>query len=176
MDFDSFSHGQIRSKLWLANRIDSYLGKKVVILGSWHNILSFIFKIRGCTSHFTGIDINPEVKNIADKICNTWMIDGSVENLTGDANNISIDYDTIINCSSEHMTTEWFDKIKPGTLICIQSSNMVDPGHPWYIVTPSPNIESFKQKYNLSETLFLDTLRIQYDGWGYDRYMIIGYK
>ena len=54
MDFDSFSHGQIRSKLWLANRIDPYMGKKAVILGSWHNITAFILKIRGVTGHFTG--------------------------------------------------------------------------------------------------------------------------
>ena len=176
MDFDSFSHGQIRSKLWLANRIDPYMGKNVVILGSWHNIMAFILKVRGSTSHFTGIDVNPEVKNVADKICDTWRIDGSVENITGDATNIPVEYDTVINCSSEHMTTEWFDNLKPGTLVCIQSSNVIDPNHPWYVITPSPDIESFKQKYNLSTTLFCDTLRIQYNDWGYDRYMLIGYK
>jgi hypothetical protein len=53
---------------------------------------------------------------------------------------------------------------------------MIDPNDPWYIVTASPDIESFKQKYNLSTTLFLDTLRIQYSDWGYDRYMLIGIK
>lgn len=176
MDFDSFSHGQIRSKMWLADNLEPHIGKNVVILGSWHNITSFIFKIRGNKSNFIGIDVDPEVKLIADKICDAWRLDGSVINVTNNANNIQAEYDTVINCSSEHMSTEWFNNIKKGTLVCIQSSNMIDPNHPWYIVTASPDIESFKQKYNLSTTLFLDTLRIQYDGWGYDRYMLIGYK
>ena len=105
-----------------------------------------------------------------------WYVEGSVENITSDANNITVPYDVVINCSSEHMTTEWFDNIKPGTLVCIQSSNMTDTGEPWFIKTASPDIESFKQKYNLSTTLFCDTLRIQYDSWGYDRYMLIGIK
>jgi hypothetical protein len=176
MNFDSFSHGQIKSKLWLVENLEPHIGKNVVVLGSWHNITSFIFKVRGNKSHFIGLDIDPEVKTIADKICDTWRIEGSVTNLTRDAKKIPIDYDTVINCSSEHMTTEWFDNIKQGTLVCIQSSSIVDPNHPWYIVTASPDIDSFKQKYNLSKTLFCDTLRIQYGGWGYDRYMLIGYK
>jgi hypothetical protein len=176
MNFDSFSHGQMKSKLWLAENLEPHIGKNVVVLGSWYNITSFIFKVRGNKSHFTGIDIDPEVKPIADRICDTWRIEGSVSNFTGDAKKIKVEYDTIINCSSEHMTTEWFDNVKSGTLVCIQTSNLVDPNHPWYVVTPSTDIESFKQKYNLSKTLFLDTLRIQYGGWGYDRYMLIGYK
>jgi hypothetical protein len=135
-----------------------------------------MLKCRGSNSNFIGIDIDSEVIPVADKISNTWIIEGSVRNMTGDSKNITVDYDTVINCSSEHMTTEWFDNIKQGTLVCIQSSNMIDPNDPWYIVTASPDIESFKQKYNLSSTLFIDTLRIQYSDWGYDRYMLIGIK
>jgi hypothetical protein len=74
------------------------------------------------------------------------------------------------------MTTEWFDAIKPGTLVCIQSSDVTDPEYPWLIKTASADIESFKQKYNLSKALFCDTLRIQYGDWGYDRFMLIGVK
>jgi hypothetical protein len=176
MNYDAFSHGQIKSKLWLAEKIEPYIGKDVIVLGSWYNLTTFMLKCRGSNSNFIGIDIDSEVIPIADKICNTWIIDGSVRNMTGDSKNITVDYDTVINCSSEHMTTEWFDNIKQGTLVCIQSSNMIDPNDPWYIVTASPDIESFKQKYNLSSTLFIDTLRIQYSDWGYDRYMLIGIK
>jgi hypothetical protein len=177
MNFDSFSHGQMKSKLWLAEKLEPYqLGNNIVILGSWYNLTALILKTRNYPGKIVGIDIDPDVKSIADKVCNMWVIEGSVENITGDANNITVPYDTIINCSSEHMTTEWFDGIKPGTLVCIQSSNVTDPEYPWLIKTASPDIESFKQKYNLSTTLFCDTLTIQYGGWGYDRYMLIGIK
>ena len=176
MNYDAFSHGQIKSKIWLAEKLEPHIGKDVVVLGSWYNLTAFMLKCRGSNSNFIGIDIDSEVVPIADKICNTWIIEGSVRNMLGDAKNIDVNYDTVINCSSEHMTTEWFDNVKQGTLVCIQSSNIVDPNHPWYIVTESPDINSFKQKYNLSSTLFIDTLRIQYSDWGYDRYMLIGIK
>lgn len=176
MDFDSFSHGQIKSKVWLAENLEQHIGKHVAVLGSWYNLTAFILKCRGVKSNITGIDINPEVKNIADKICDYWRIEGSVSNITENALELPLEYDTVINCSSEHMTTEWFDNIKQGALVCIQTSNITDANEPWFIVTPSPDIDSFRQKYNLSTTLFLDTLRIQYGDWGYDRYMLIGYK
>lgn len=177
MNYDAFSHGQMKSKLWLAEKLEPYLYKEnVVVLGSWYNVTALVLKSRGHTGKIYGIDIDPEVKPIADSICNMWVIEGSVENITSDANNITVPYTTVINCSSEHMTTEWFDAIKPGTLVCIQSSSITDPEYPWLIVTASPDIESFKQKYNLSKTFLCDTLKVQYDSWGYDRFMLIGIK
>jgi hypothetical protein len=53
---------------------------------------------------------------------------------------------------------------------------MIDTNAPWYIKTPHPSMESFREKYLLSRTLFAGTKRIQYADWGYDRYMIIGFK
>jgi SAM-dependent methyltransferase len=177
MNYDAFSHGQMKSKLWLVQKLEPYLiDENIVVLGSWYNTTALVLKCRNYNGKIYGIDIDPDVKSIADKICDQWVIEGSVVNITGDASNIPVSYDTVINCSSEHMTTEWFDNIKPGTLVCIQSSNVTESGDPWYIKTASPDIDSFKQKYNLSKTLFCDTLRIQYDNWGYDRYMLIGVK
>lgn len=176
-DYTSFSHGQIKSKLWLAEKIEKFsLGNDIVVLGSWYNLTAFVLKSRGVSGKITGIDIDPKVKPIADKICDLWLIDGTVENITGDAKNITVPYNTIINCSSEHMSTEWFDNIDDGTLVCIQSSNITDPNDPWFITTASPTIESFKEKYKCSAVLDCDTLRIQYGDWGYDRYMLIGIK
>lgn len=176
MNFDSFSHGQVKSKIWLAENIENHIGQNTVILGSWYNVMGLILKTRGYQGNITGIDSNPDVKDIANKICSLWYIEGSVNNITMDATNIELNYDTVINCSSEHMSTDWYNNVQQGALVCIQSSNITDANDPWFIVTPSPNIDSFRQKYNLSTTLFLDTLRIQYGDWGYDRYMLIGYK
>lgn len=177
MNFDSFSHGQMKSKLWLAEKLEQCnLGDNIVVLGSWYNLTALVLKMHNYSGKIIGIDIDPEVKTIADKLCDMWVIEGSVENITGDSTSIDVPYETVINCSSEHMTTDWFDNIREGTLVCIQSSNVTDPEYPWLIKTASPDIESFKQKYNLSTTLFCDTLRIQYNDWGYDRYMLIGIK
>jgi hypothetical protein len=178
MNYDSFSHGQIKSKLWLCEKLEPYIAnKKIVVLGGWYNIIAFMLLSRGNhIEKITSIDVDTSVAPIANKINDLWVIEGIVENITGNANNIPVQHDVIINCSSEHMDIDWFDQIRPGTIVCIQSSNIIDPNDPWFIKTASPDIESFKQKYNLSKTLFCDTLRIQYDSWGYDRYMIIGIK
>jgi hypothetical protein len=178
MNFDSFSHGQIKSKLWLCDKIEPYLNNSnIVILGGWYNVLSFLLLSRNNSiNKITSIDIDPTTKDIADKITDLWRYENKVENIVADALDIEIQYDTVINCSSEHMTTDWFNKIKDGTLVCIQSSNMTDVNEPWNIVTPSTDLQSFKDKYMLSKTMFLDTLRIQYNNFGYDRYMLVGIK
>lgn len=176
MDLSSFSHGQIKSKIWLAENLEKYLGKNIAILGSWYNLTAFILKTRGYKGTILGIDKDPSVKEIANLICSCWYIAGEIDNITGDATEIPLTHETIINCSSEHMSAEWYNNVSPGCLVCIQSSNIVDEKDPWFVVNPSTTIESFAEKYQMSQTLFLDTLRIQYSDWGYDRYMLIGYK
>lgn len=180
MNYDAFSHGQIKSKLWLCEKIEPHLvrNNQIVILGGWYNVLAFMLMTRNIhnINKITSIDIDSTVKPIADKVCELWRIEGSVENITGDANNITVSYDTVINCSSEHMSTEWFEGVKMGSVVCIQSSDVVDTEYPWLVTNPSPTIDSFKEKYKLSTTLFCDTLRIQNGAWGYNRFMIIGIK
>jgi len=183
MNFDSFSHGQIKSKLWLCESLENHIPNNatIALLGGWYNLLGFIMLARNShkISSILNIDIESSAIDIANKINNGWMIGvgAKINNIVADACSYNYQgFDVVINCSTEHMSTEWFNNVSYGTLVCIQSSNIVDPNDPWHIVTPSPDIESFKQKYNLSTTLFIDTMRIQYGDWGYDRYMLIGYK
>ena len=184
MNYDAFSHGQIKSKLWLCEQIEPYLeNANVIILGSWYNILAFMMLTR-CQHKYnqiTGIDLDQSCAPIANKLCDAWIVDqydAKVKNVHGFADNA--DYfgvSLVINCSAEHFTDQsWFDKIPAGMLVCIQSSNMTDPAAPWLITNPSPTLASFISKYNLTTTYMADTMRIQYDQWGYDRYMIIGIK
>ena len=74
------------------------------------------------------------------------------------------------------MSDKWFDKVKQGTLVCIQSSDVTDEYYPWLVTNPNPDIETFKNKYPLSHTMFLDNRNIQYGNWGYNRFMLIGIK
>lgn len=184
MDYTAFSHGQVHSKIWLCEHLEPHIpvNSRITILGSWYNITAFMLLTRNPTSYksITGFDINPDAISIANRVCEAWIVNESiVQNNVGDANDA--DYtatDVIINTSPEHMIhTNWFDNIPLGKLVCLQSSNVTDQNDPWLVVNPSTSLDAFKQKYPLSSMLFCDTLRIQYsNGWGYDRYMVIGIK
>lgn len=181
-NLDCFSHGQIASKLWLCETLEPLIKDKasVLILGSWINVLGFMLLTRNPSkySNILGIDKDNSVIKLADKVNNYWFIKGILRNLNYDANTINKQgYDVVINCSSEHMeSTEWFDSISNGTLVCVQSSNSTDKNDPWLIENPSTTIESFMEKYPLTNIKFAGTLPIRYNDWGYDRYMIIGIK
>ena len=183
MNYDAFSHGQIKSKLWLLENLEFLMDYKssVAILGAWYNVLGFMMMVRR-PKHYkeiVGYDINPEVKEIADKLNNAFTFDPNIiGNITRDANGIVYrGIDVVINCSPEHFENDtWFNKIPFGTVVAIQSSDMTETGDPWFIKQPNPNIDAFRSRYHLSKTYVCDTMRIQYDDWGYNRFMLIGIK
>ena len=183
MNYDAFSHGQVKSKLWLCEELEKHIPSKsnVKILGSWYNVLAFMLLTRNPNNYqcIEGIDINPEVQPIANKLCNYWEIEGNtVKNTLGDANNVDYtNVQVVINCSPEHMkNTAWYENIPNGTLVCIQSISITDPAYPWLITTPHHGLDDMKTKYPMDHIKYDGQIRIQYDAWGYDRYMLIGIK
>jgi hypothetical protein len=183
INFDAFSHGQIASKLWLLEHLERYLAKDsmIAIVGSWYNLLAFMMLTRKPAhyQHILGVDIDSEATKVADKLCNYWNFDDTskVTNLTRDAGDEDYSgYDCVINCSVEHMPNDWFNRVSTGTLVCIQSSDVLDPAYPWLISNPNPDMETLIKKYPLSQYHFVDTQVIKYDNWGYKRFMIIGVK
>lgn len=178
-DWDSFSHGQILSKLWLCETLEQFLPTdgSIAILGSWYNILGFMLRVRGNQQTITAYDLDPTATEIADKITNCWSMSGPIINKTADVNNVDLGtYQIIINTSCEHMSSNWFTSIKPGTLVCLQSSNLDIVNDPWFISNPSTTWESFDKKFPMAQTVYQDKLPIDYATWGYERYMKIGYK
>ena len=181
-NLDSFSHGQIKSKLWLCEQLEPYIpvNSNLLILGSWLNILGFMLLTRKPNhyNHVKGIDIDKESADLANKICSYWYIEGIQRSAVDNANTFDMrGFATVINCSSEHMDNfDWFNNIPAGTLVCIQSSNVTDTKDPWFITNPSPTFEVFMKKYPLTDTKFSGILPIRYNDWGYDRYMLIGIK
>lgn len=184
MNYNAFSHGQTVSKVWLCEHLEPHLPEKAIVsvLGCWYNVLSFIMLSRDSNryQYILGIDIDPEVIPIADKICCGWMIgnDSKVQHIVSDANTYDLHgFNVVINCSPEHMiSNDWFNNIKDGTLVCIQTSNMDSTDDDWKIVNPSRTMEEFTKKYPLSSTLVSTVKDIQYNDWGYQRYMLIGIK
>jgi hypothetical protein len=126
-----------------------------------------------------GIDTDAEAVNVADKLCETWIIEKKLRNIVADANTYNLQGpNVIINCSPEHMdSVDWLKNIVKGPLVCIQSSDMKNDGEIWDIKQYTATIENFVSKYQLETVLFCDTLQIRYENTkGYDRFMMIGKK
>ena len=183
MNYDSFSHGQILSKIWLCEQLEPHVPKntKAAILGSWYNVLAFMMLTRRSDLYqfISGIDHDHLATDIADKICNAWTFGDNpkVTNITSDVSEYDyIEFNLVINCSVEHMSIDWFDLIPVGTTVCIQSSNVSDATYPWYVSNPNINQEILAKKYPLSQTLFSGEKEFNYGDWGYKRFMLIGIK
>lgn len=184
MDLNAFSHGQIQSKQWLCESLEPYIPKKsrVAILGCWYNVLGLMMLTRSASRYqsILGIDIDPDAISMADRICQGWMIGNTakLENRQGDANTYNLQgYNVVINCSPEHMEKkDWFDNIDCGSLVCLQTSNLDLTEDLWKIVNPTYTLDGFKKKYSLSNIIIEDTLDIDYETWGYKRFMLIGTK
>lgn len=180
-DYNAFSHGQIQSKVWLCENLEPYLPPyaQVAIIGSWYNTLGFIMLARNEKKYqmIMGIDKDQESVNTANHIVNAWMIgtDFKARNSCSDIESTDLRlYNVIVNTSCEHMSNEWYQKITPYQLVCIQSSDMVtdDPG--WNITNPNPTMEEFKKKYPMSEILFEGEKLFNYGHLVYNRFMLIG--
>jgi len=184
MDYLAFSHGQTQSKQWLCESLEPYLPNQstIAILGSWYNLLGFMILTRAHTKcqSILGIDIDPEVIDVANKVCQGWMIggDAKLNNQVADANQFNLEgFNVVINCSPEHMEkSEWFNNIVSGTLVCLQTSNVDIADDIWKISNPTRSLEEFKNKYPLSTMIMSGTKDITYADWGYQRYMLIGVK
>jgi len=188
MDFSAFSHGQIQSKLWLCESLEPLLSEKpqsVAIIGSWYNVLAFMLLARNqdLYNHIDGYDVDIESISKSNQINDAWMInkDQKVSNICKDAKDVDYkSYDVIVSTSVEDIGIDWYDLVPEGKLICLQTINLspeIKNQYPnWIIRNHIPDMETFKQKYPLSNILFEGCRTYDYDHLKYDRYMLIGKK
>lgn len=183
-DLTSFSHGQIKSKLWLCDKIKEFLPNdaNVWILGSWYNVLGCMLFIKHPEkiNFVTGIDVDQDAIDTAEKITSYWYIEGKANNICTNANEYTVpggESNVIINCSPEHFESKlWFDNLPENTIVCIQSSNITDPKEPWIIKQPSASFDDFLNNYPLTHKLYTGIQKIEYSHFSYERYMMIGKK
>ena len=188
-DFESFRHGLVVSKIWLCEELEKVFSKldyknpTVHTLASWNNMLSFMMIVRkpNYYKEFFGYDIDENAIAIAKKICDTWMFESP--NVTNSIKNINDneyiigDELVFINTSVDQIDgTIWYDKIPKGSLVCLQTTDLDIVEHPWYIKTITKTEDQFKEKFPMSNLLFLNTKNINYSSWGYNRLMMIGVK
>jgi hypothetical protein len=184
MNYDAFSHGQVKSKLWLCEELEKHVhnNSKIAILGGWYNILGFLLLARNQNKITSILNIDTDISaiDIANKINEGWMIgaDAKINNIVADASEYNYQgFDVVINCSSEHMDgTQWFDNISNGTLVCLQSSDVDSTDDVWKITNANKSLDDLIKKYPLSQYLFKDTIEFKYSVGGYQRFMIIGIK
>ena len=185
IDKDSFSSGQIASKIWLAEKLETVLEKqgnsrlRILCLGGWYGMTNFILQCRQklLIDKFLSIDIDPNVEAIADTINNLWVWqEWQFKAATADANHFQYsldDYNIVINTSVEHMQSDqWFSNIPKGCYVVLQSNNMQHADH----FNQHESLNSLIDSYPLSLFLCADELEFKYPTWAFKRFMVIGKK
>jgi hypothetical protein len=180
IDTDAYSSGQISSKLWLCQELENLnlqTPQIIWVYGGWYGIASFLLLSRQKfpIKHIRSFDIDPDCEPIADALLENWIWQQwQFKAITADCNKVDFENekpDLIINCSTEHFTsTEWFDVIPSGTLVALQSNNMVHEDHHFCFDT----CDQFTDAFKLDHVFYKGQLNFDYPTWKFSRFMIIG--
>lgn len=181
VDPNSFSSGQISSKIWMCEEMEKLFPRipAIWIYGGWYGLASFILHTRGRIDidSIYSYDADPACRPVADAMNENWVW----KNWKFKAFTIDCNYlepyvyhpDCIINTATEHFDSDmWFHKIPKGTIVVLQSNNMPHEDHQFCV----NSLDEFKSKYKLSELLYEGTLDFNYPSWSFTRFMLIGYK
>ena len=130
---ESFWKGQVRSKVWLAERLEEMCGTwykpmNIVIHGGWNGVLSSILFNTGIpVKHITSLDINPKCEEIASTVNKRQEMEGRFVAVTADMTEYEYEADIAINTSCEHLTNGayrcWLNLVPEDALIVLQSNN-----------------------------------------------------
>jgi len=199
---DSFSRGQLRSKLWVSdiiNDLDIDLGDMIYVCAGWYGVLSAILFERNKVNNIRSFDIDSSCSLPAETLNrsytqNGWMFKASTMDIkdliyTGEFMYETLKYNDdkemitddasscVINTSCEHIEDfdDWWDGIPEGMLVIMQNNDFDDEDHEDHddtVVNTVSSIEEWSKRLNVSETLYAGTLALD----KYNRYMVIGYK
>ena len=194
IDKDSFSRGQLQSKLWLINeltKLQKDLGLVYLCAGWYATLATMLFESDISIKAIRSFDIDERCRSIAETFNKRWVMDNwKFKASTKDINKIDFNThtyevlrsngtvcelidkpDTIINTSCEHIEnfSEWYNKLPEGKLLVLQANNFVEVDE--HINTYS-NLSQFDSAVPMSHVLFQGELELE----KYTRYMKIGYK
>jgi hypothetical protein len=188
LEQDAFSSGQIGSKIWLAENLESAVAHyqkenlfldplRVLLVGGWYATTNFILGCRNVLTieYVRSLDINPEACENADLINEHWVWQHwKFKSINGDANSFGYrQYTVVINTSIEHIeSSTWFNLINPGTLVVLQSNNMEHDDH----VKTYISLDDFSSQFPLSNTFLSAEKEFVYPTWNFKRFMKIGIK
>jgi hypothetical protein len=174
---DSFSNGQIDSKLWLCEELErlGWSSDLTYIYAGWYGVTAFLLLSRGKFHVYKirSLDIDPTCQPVADMINENWVFkEWKFKALTQDCNNFEGQYgDLVINTSTEHFDSmEWFSRLPKGTRVILQGNNMPHDDH----FVHSATLDDFVNIYPLSSIAYQGQKEFVYPEWSFTRYMLIG--
>ena len=183
---DAFTMGQMVSKAWMINMLDSMnlpRAEVIAVLGCW--IGSAVPHLaQFATQRIYGIDCDAESVELSEQfnqrlVQDNWRYKGVVLDIDHQQSNdlqfetggelIDVKPDWIINTSCEHMSSKWFDTADSDQLIIMQSNN--NPQYEGHI-NICADISELQHKYPLTQCLYVGSVATP----AYTRFMQIGYK
>ena len=195
-DEDCFSQGQIKSKMWLLEKLKKLkldLGTVFLCAGWYGTLATMLFESKIKVDKIRSFDIDESCVEVAEIFNKPWFVDEwKFKSITDDIMNINYDKhvwqfwsnknnrmsrpitdvpDTIINTSCEHIHDfeSWYDKIPNGKLIILQGNDYFELNEH---VNCSADQDSFSEKAPMTDVLYLGTI----DCDKYKRFMKIGLK
>jgi len=169
---DAFWAGQIRSKEWLIENLQSEITNPVSIEihGGWAGVLaSMLFQSGIPITQILSIDIDPGCEAVATMMNKPEEIQGRFRAITHDMTTYRSGADVIINTSCEHISQDnydlWLSGMPANSLIVLQSNNFLVDEH----IRPANSLNHFIEQSHL-DILSVGELPTEL----YTRYMIIG--
>jgi len=155
---DAFHTNQIQSKKQASLAFDSISNNtnKVLYIGSWLGFLTRVLIEKYPSINFYEVDMDTRCKEVSGRFNYTFKNYLGHQSINIDDFESLNDFDTIINLSCEHMTTDWYNRVKPGTQLIMQSNNLVIDDH----INNCKSLDAFKSKYPLSEIKYENALEL----------------
>jgi hypothetical protein len=188
--YASFKHGLVTSKIWLCEELERVIKNRAIknpdmyLLGSWHNLLSFMLIVRNPKLYniFNCYDKDHSSIAVSNQICDTWQYEyPRVMNHHRNVDDIEFssagDQSIFINCSVDQFEgTDWYKKIPDNRLVCLQSTDLPINHNDWEIKQSYDLISDFTNVYKVRELIFSGTKFYDYGTTKYKRHMFIGIK
>ena len=167
---DAFHTNQIQSKKQASLAFDSISNNanKVLYIGSWLGFLTRALIEKYPSINLYEVDMDTRCKDISGRFNYTFK--NYLGHQSIDINDFESinEFDTVINLSCEHMSVDWYNRIKPGTQLVIQSNNLVIDDH----INNCESIDDFKSKYPLNKISYENTLELNV----FNRFTLSGTK
>ena len=167
---DAFHTNQIQSKKQASLAFDSISNNanKVLYIGSWLGFLTRALIEKYPSINLYEVDMDTRCKDISGRFNYTFKNYLGHQSIDIDDFESINEFDTVINLSCEHMTTDWYNRIKPGTQLVMQSNNLVIDDH----INNCKSLDDFKSKYHLSKISYENTLELNV----FNRFALSGIK
>jgi hypothetical protein len=186
LNMDAFSDGQIASKLWLCEELESLVPTghcfdSVWIYGSWYGLLPFLLLSRGQVrlNQLHLFEVDNDALQASRKILDHWRVKNQLDIFfhwadCSDWNSKISGPSLLINTSVEHIENyKWWEPVPSGTMYALQSTNMEHIEH----INRSNSIEELEKNIDLAKPPLYRGLReFRYPKLEFQRYMLIGVK